>query len=393
MDRLKILALALLCLSACTKSANPGSVHDSDDLLVKVRHSESGTRSILVDGTKTRFASGDRIRVFDVNGNTAVYKFKTSKPDGDIFQMIYVKGDFKKEDFASAFYPDESLDTTVSTKTKFVANFNDSTIFVDGSFPKGAAPMTCFGKSAGGDIEFTNCFAVLAVPIRYASTPASPLKVSAITLSAASTHLNGKFEFTSSGVSAGNGSTKMTLTGCEAAGALRTTAKCFYLAVPGIEGASETMTVTVTPGADVPFSGTFEVKKSGAASVLAKNYILTLNPFVLNPVVPMGQSQSYNLAPWDNQGVIKIGQITLSSTSVSVKKGASSDIRIFGVSDWDKISTSVISGVDKFSATRKAVSSEEYYVTITGKSAGAGRLFVNDQVTNSGSYIDITVTE
>jgi len=385
MDRLTLYMAVALCLTACTKSTEPEWIAGSDELVVTVQDAECSTKSVL-DGTSTKFASGDQIRVFDTAGKSAIYKYRTRTSEGNIFQKVYAQSGFDKTNFASAFYPNDCLDTTKTTKDKYVAVMKDSTAFVNGSFPKGAAPMACFGKS-GDKIVFSNCFAVLGVSVKYDSTPVTPLSVKTITLTSSSTKLSGTFEITNTSVTktGSDGANTMTLTGCDAAGALSTTEKRFYIAVPGVTS-SETMTVNVTPVTDVPFSGTFTANASGSSSVLARNYILNLNSFILKPVVSGG----YSVADWVDVGNIKVGQITLSKTAVSVAKGSSVDVQINGVSDWNEITTKIVSGDSYFERTKKK-DADKYYITITGKAAGTGRLFVNDGVSNSGSYIDITV--
>jgi len=399
MGKLRILAAALLCISACTKTSEPEYVLGPDDIVVTVKDSERGTKTVLSENTKTKFASGDLIRVYDTDDNTAIYKYRTRSANGDVFQKYYAAAGFNKSNFASAFYPYEKLDTVNSTKEKFVAVFKDSTTFVENSFPKGAAPMVSFTMT-DSKIVFSNCFAVLGVDIKYGSVPEVALKVRSVKLESTSSYLNGKFEFTSSAVTyKSDGNKTMTLTGCDAAGALDTTAKRFYLAVPGITSASENMTVTVKPTTDVPFSGKFIAKNSGSSSVLAKNYILNLNPFVLNPVAPGDSStSSYSVDDWIKVDTIKVGQITVAKSEVSVKKGKSFDVQINGVSDWNQVNVARTKGTDSnFTFAKKEVAGTptKYYITITGgtETTTNGEIYINDTVTNSGSYIYVTVTE
>jgi len=247
---------------------------------------------------------------------------------------------------------------------------------------------------------------VLGVDIKYGSVPEVALKVRSVKLESTSSYLNGKFEFTDGAVTyKSDGNKTMTLTGCDAAGALDTTAKRFYLAVPGITSASENMTVTVKPTTDVPFSGKFIANNSGSSSVLAKNYILNLNPFVLNPVAPGDSStSSYSVDDWIKVDTIKVGQITVAKSEVSVKKGNSFDVQINGVSDWNAINVAITAptgSVDLentyFKVSKKTTGEgllKKYYISITGKSAYSnGEIYINDTVTNSGSYIYVTVTE
>ncbi|MCQ2167479.1 MAG: hypothetical protein MJY69_02270 [Bacteroidales bacterium] len=387
MDRLKILATALLCLAvACSKIDGGVNVSPGDDITVSVEGSDCATKTVLSEGKTPVFSSGDLILVYDNSAKKATYKYRTKQEGKFVFQKVSADEGFDKTKIVSAFYPADKV--TASSKDYFTADFGEEQTFADNSFPKGSAPMTWFG-TAGNEIKFVNRFGVVRFAFKYDSAPTKPIKLGTVALSSTSSKLYGSFKFTQSAVSCvSGGGTTVKLTGCEAGGQIGTDEKYYHIAVPGIAIASEVMNVKVTPTTEVPFGGSFTATNGSAGNRIVENVILQMNPFILIPVTAGG----FSVADWTSVGKIKVGQITLSKTEVTLSVDGSENIQINGVTDWTKIATKVVSGESCF-GNEKSVVGDKYYIRVTGTSAGTGRLFVNDQVTNSGSYIDITVTE
>lgn len=396
MDRLTLLAASLLCLAvSCSKLTGEGVALQEDDIVVSVSDAEYSTKTVLSGETGVAFSSSDQILVYDSADKYAVYVFRTITVGGDnskkyIFQKKTALEGFDKSKIVSAFYPADKVKS--SDKTSFVAEFEPVQTYAANSFPKGAVPMTWFG-TAGSEIEFENCFGVVCFSFKYSSAPTTAVSIDTISLAGTSTKLYGRFEFAAGGATwKEGGSTEIKLAGCPAAGALETTEKYYYIAVPELTSSPEKMTVKVTPTTDEEFKGTFTAACSGSSvNIIKANNILMMNPFILNPV-----NSTFSVADWQNDGKIKVGQITLSETDVNLSKGSSKDIKINGVSEWDKIQIKVVTGNDSIFTTAKTTDTgedgkTEYYITITGTGAGTGRIFVNDQVTNSGSYVDIKV--
>lgn len=399
MDRLTIFLAAALLLAACEKDIIESTM-DANDLAVVVESRDAATRSSLSGESGTKFISGDKIIVYDTDGNFATFKYRTVIAGTAHFKKDIDTTGFNKDKFEAAFYPADSV-KSYSAGT-FTANFGAKQTYTEGSFPNGAAPMISTSLSAGKDtLKFKNCFSVIRFSLKYDTVAAKPLTVDTITLSSASTMLYGKFNFSASGATyvSGGGKT-VRLTGCKAAGALDTVQKYFHMVIPGITTttAGETMTVKVTPTTDAAFSGTFQASKNPNINMIPANTILQMSPFVLKPVAT-GDTASYSLNDWDDSnGKIMVGQITLSKSEISLAKGETKRIQVFGVTDWAQISVSILSGtcftVDK-ETDNTDPANKKYYVTITGadSTTGSGEVFVNDLVTNSGSYINVTVTD
>lgn len=398
MDKLIKIASAIVLLAACTRESAPEDIIGQDDLVVTIEDVNVATKTVL-NGQKTAFVSGDKIKVYDSAGKSAVYFFRAKSGEASVFQQESFDTGFDKSKSEAAFYPASGVKSYDHSTNTFTVQIADEQKFAEGSFSNGGAPMACFsifydGESKQCKASFSNCFAVIRFGFKYESLPAAPLTIGSIELSA-SHYLSG--EFTVSKISddeisvthkSGGGKT-LTLTGCDALGALGTSDKYYYIALPGLASGTSDITVKATPTKDVPFSGKFTAT-TGETNKLVKNNILQMNPFVLKPIDP-GVGTSYELLAWNNtSGNISVGQITLSSSEVSVNVGGFKDIQIFGVSDWDKITTDKLSGIDKFNISKKT-DGGKYYVTIEGAASGSGQAFVNDAVTNSGSYINITV--
>lgn len=397
MDRLTIFLTAALLLAACEKDIIESTM-DANDLAVVVESRDAATRSSLSGESGTKFISGDKIIVYDTDGNFATFKYRTVIAGTAHFKKDIDTTGFNIYKFEAAFYPADSV--KAYTGGVFTANFGARQAYANGSFPNGAAPMISTSLSAGKDtLKFKNCFSVIRFALKYDTVAAKPLTVDTIALSSASTMLYGKFDFSATGaVYTGGGGKTVKLAGCKTAGALSTTEKHFHMVIPGIAPTADgdSMTVKVTPTTNVAFSGTFRASKKPDINMIPANTILQMSPFVLRPV-ENGDSTNTSLADWDNSnGKIAVGQITLSKSEISITKGATKKIQVFGVTDWSKVTASILSGtcftIDKDST---AAPNSKYYIAITGSSSekGSGEVFVNDQVTNSGSYINVTVTD
>jgi len=400
MDRLKFATLLLLCLCSCSKFAEtPEYKPGPDDLLVSIADQNAATKTILSDNVKTKFVSGDKIKVVDSAGKSAVYKYRAVSGGKYVFQKDTITSvcdaGFDKENFACAFYPADSVKSF--TKTSFTANMGAVQSYLEGSFPVGSAPLACF-KKTGDDIKFTNCFGIVRLGFQYDSIPAAPLLIDTLLLTSTSSMLSGKFKFSQEGEgysikveTAGNNTKTVKLKGCPAAEALSDATKYFYLAVPGVSD-NETMTITVKPTTDIRFSGKFTANTSGK-NIIKQNYILQMDPFKLKTLV----SGERILDDWTVVDTIQVGQITLSTSEVTVSKSdGEQKVQINGVSEWDKINTMYMdeSYKDIFGADTTSLvdnDTRKYYIKITGKAVGTGKLYVNDEVTNSGSYINVTV--
>lgn len=401
MDKLIKIASAIVLLAACTRESAPENIIGQDELVVTVEDVNVATKTNLVedgDKGKTKFLTGDKIKVYDSAGKSAVYFFRAKSGEASVFQQESADEGFDKTKSAAAFYPASGVKSYNKDSKTFTVTFAAEQKFTEGSFQSGAAPMACFSilyEDSQYKASFSNCFAVIRFGFRYESLPAAPLTIGSIELSA-SHYLSGTFTVSETSVTCtSGGGNKLTLTGCDALGALGTSEKYYYMALPGLASGDTPSDITVkaTPTKDVPFSGKFTAT-TGETNKLVKNNILQMNPFVLKPIDP-GVGTSYELLAWNNtSGNISVGQITLASSEVTVINGETKKIQIFGVSDWSKISAKVISG-DCFTVDlddSEAVSGK-YYVTVKGDSSkkGTGQAFVNDLVTNSGSYINITV--
>jgi len=397
MDRLTyILAATLFLAASCSKVNNPDTQY-AGDLFVSVMDTEVLTKSILIDSTKTDFVSGDKIVVFDETGKEGRYKFRTKIAGKFVFQKESSTAGFDSSKVVSAFYPADYFNSYDKTGNVFTATFPQAQPYTANSFSNKSVPMAWFG-AAGDNIIFFNCFGVVRFGFMYADAPSVALKLDTIALSSESSNLYGKFSFTKNGSSIdvkhiSEGGNKIYLTGCEAGGALSTDTTYYYIAVPGITNASETMSIKVTPTSDVPFAGKFTATNGTSGNRVVKNVILRMAPFVLRPV-PKGSGTSYTVDQWIQVDTIKVGQITVAKSEVTVSKnGSPTDVQINGVTDFSKISIAKTAGVSYFDADTVRVTGTptKYYVRITGVAAGNGELYINDKVTNSGSYIYVTV--
>jgi len=404
MDRLKTISIlaAAACAVSCGKEAIETEVIiGEDELVVSIAAPENASKSAL-DGVKTYFAAGDSVRVYDTAGNKAIYKFRTKVLKDDHFECVFQKGTsdagFVKENFKAAFYPAQAVTGYDVDNNIFTAEFGRVQKFAENNIPQYAAPMACFEKPGGKDdpIVFTNQFGLIRFSFKYASAPATALKIDNITLSSTSSKLYGTYTFAESGVTyVSGGDTEISLEGCSAAGELGTSEKYYYVAVPGISTTTdEVMTVSVTPTAemsDVPFSGKFK-SNSDTDTKIIKNNILQLKPFILKDVV----GGSYSVADWNQIDTIKVGQITVAKSEVTIKKGNTTDVQIHGVTTWSDVSATIFTGSGKFTIAKKEETGTpvKYYISITGTAACTdGEIYVNDEATNSGSYIYVTVTE
>jgi len=399
MDRLKYLLIALLVFSACTKNDGPETLGPGE-IWVSVEESDTDTKtSLSTSDGKTKFVSGDRIKVYDTDGYYAVYRFQTISGDKTKFLQVTKESqnEFKIAKFAAAFYPASAVTGFDKTNKKFTATISDEQTYATDSFSNGAAPMAS-NQYDSSEIKFKNCFGVIKLGFVYDDS-SNPLTISSISLTGASKSLSGSFDFTITGtnvisVSSPSGADTVKLSGCETAGALGTTAKYFYVVVPGIPATSdgEKISVEITPTTGLPFGGYFMASKgtSNTTNEVKKNNILQLGDFNIVPVNPYS---SYSVVEWQKDAM-RVGQITVPESSYTIGTGTDSiDVQINGASDIDQLYATVQSG--HFSAVTKQGDDSKYYVTIskaTGWSEGeSGVILVNDSVSNSGVYINVKI--
>jgi len=395
--------MALLVLNACSQNEGP-EVLGPGELWVSVEGADNVTKtSLSASDGKTTFVSGDRIKVFDSAGKSTVYRFQTLLEDKAKFLEVTSErqAGFDITAFKAAFYPAASVKSFNKDNVSITASISNQQTYATGSFGNGAAPMASnIYDSTNKLIKFKNCFGVVRLGF-HNDTPSVPLTIKSISLTSAATNLSGSMTFTVTGtneisVSAGSGSNRtVVLNSCETAGALGTDTAYFYVALPGISGTAdgEKISVEVTPAKGIPFGGYFMASKTSpsATNTVSKNNLLKLAAFRIRAI---NAFDSYSIVDW-NSDTVTVGQITVAESSYKIGTGASSiDVQINGATDIEKLSLTVKSG--HFIASKNSESGK-IYVTIS-KTSGwisgeTGVILVNDEVTNSGVYINVKIQD
>lgn len=145
------LSAFLLLLSACTKSEIGSDV--AVDMTITASIGEGNdTKTQLDANTLAAFWEvGDKIKLFDSQQNSAVWKVKSIK-DG-VATFAFVEGSAMSTGRIMAYYPAESA-IEAPTNTSIKVNVPSSQKYVSGSFGTGAAPMVAVAEKIGDDVHF-----------------------------------------------------------------------------------------------------------------------------------------------------------------------------------------------------------------------------------------------
>lgn len=232
-----------------------------------------------LSGVQTLWTDNDQIKVYDNAGKYAIYEYSVNNQ----FTQKSAESGFDINNFAAAYYPAANA-TAFNTSSKVLTiTFPDTQAYAEGTFAPNVAPMVSNVINTSGEsktVVFKNAFAVVKVPVQYTANhehfaPA----VDYISLTSATTKLNGNFDLTLSGqnevaVGAGSGNNTITLEGCSAAGTMGATAKDFYIVVPGLQD-NEKIYVYVNNGV-TKRAATTANRTSDNANPLKRNSILDM---------------------------------------------------------------------------------------------------------------------
>lgn len=283
MKKIIIVLSAVLALASCQKedlSFNEKNA-GTDKSQVLYADIDLAVTKTSLSGVKTNWIANDEFKAFDTDGNSVNYKFVS----GDQFEQVSTtkSGNFDISKFAAAYYPASNFSSYNSSTQTFTVTVPATQTYAEGTFATDVAPMASnVIETDGGKkiVKFKNAFAVVKIPVSYTANHANfAPKVDYISLTSATTKLNGTFNITLSGtntvtVGAGNGTNTITLENCNDAGVMGATAKDFYIVVPGLQD-NEKITVYVNNGVTKRASTTAN-RTSDSANPLKQNNILNM---------------------------------------------------------------------------------------------------------------------
>lgn len=282
MKRVLITLSAVLALASCQKDQTLNYTNSETDknevLYAEIEQSETKTS---LSGVKTLWSDNDQFKVFDNTGKSAIYKYSASN---ESFTQESAEAGFSIDAFAAAYYPAENVSGYNKDSKVLSISFPATQAYAEGTFASNVAPMASnVIKTEGGKktVNFKNAFAVVKIPVKYTANHEhfSP-KVDYISLTSATTKLNGNFQITLSDentvtVGAGTGTNTITLENCNDADVMGETAKDFYIVVPELQD-NEKIYVYVNNGVTKRAATTANKTEGETKNILKQNSILTM---------------------------------------------------------------------------------------------------------------------